>query len=264
MNTLHLEDFVVLGRTVPEESKKYGQRVCMAGYSPGNAQFLRVYPLLVPVGENREANGFRARHQYAMNLVRNPNDSRLESWRVADEKRPSLTAWDGAPELKKATVVDWLRKRVVSSIWHLNECRLSLGVLHLAADEWDGVIMTRGEAEADPHSPGLFDDLDAPDLNADDVRHVPYIRFADRHTAGGSRQLQVREWGAYQLLANPRYENNPDVLWGAHGYRTGSDLIVVVGNMCHHRNVWLIIKTFEIECRSTEPNLFSDIEATAT
>ena len=61
---MHVEDLIVLGRTVPEESRKYGQKVCMAGYSAENNQFLRVYPLLVPVGGDADSNGFRARHRY--------------------------------------------------------------------------------------------------------------------------------------------------------------------------------------------------------
>lgn len=77
MNTMHVEDFVVLGRTVPEESKKYGQRICMAGYSLENNQFLRIYPLFVPVGENADTNGFRARYAYFKWGPANGKDTQL-------------------------------------------------------------------------------------------------------------------------------------------------------------------------------------------
>src|SRR5262245_23400467 len=123
MNTMHLEDFTVLGRTVPEESQKYGKRVCMAGFSRLNNQFVRIYPLLVPVGDNIGTNGFRARYSYAVSLRRNENDNRTESWRVEDERNPSITAWDRAAELPKQRVIEWLNQRVVKSIDVLNQCR---------------------------------------------------------------------------------------------------------------------------------------------
>ncbi len=79
MNTLHVEDFVVLGRTVPEDSKRYGKKICMAGYSPDLNQFLRVYPLMLPIGDSADSNDFKARHAYSLDLRRNDQDNGIES-----------------------------------------------------------------------------------------------------------------------------------------------------------------------------------------
>jgi hypothetical protein len=252
---MHVDDFVVLGRTVPEESKTYGKRVCMAGYSPGNNQFLRVYPLMVPFGKNADANGFKARHSYALDLRRNTSDSRTESWRVADEQKPTTTPWDRAPEVSKKTVVDWLSKRAVGSIRLLNECRLSIGVVVVKADDWEGIAVPRTQPDpADEHR-GLFDDLETQtDIDANQVQFAPYIRFQDRD---GEHRIQVREWGAYRLLSNPQYSSRPEVLWDAAGYRNGHDLVLVVGNMGNHRTNWLIIKTFEIDQQPLDDGLFA-------
>jgi hypothetical protein len=245
MNSMHLDDFVVLGRTVPEESKKYGTRICMAGYSPGVNQFLRVYPLLEPVGANKDANWFKSRHRYEMDLQRNPNDNRCESWRVLDERRPTKTPWDRAPEVKKPELLRWLRGRAVPSIAALNDCRLSLGVLVVEAGCWDGQIVQRDDKDIPEAERSLFADLEVqPDVDASRVRYAPYIRFCDE---GGDHRLQVREWGANILLAKPDYSDRPEALWSAAGYRQGHDLVLVVGNMCNHRNNWLIIKTFEVD-----------------
>ncbi len=245
MNTMHVDDFVVLGRTVPEESKKYGKRVCMAGYSAENNQFLRVYPLRVPVGENADANGISARHSYALDLRRNPLDSRTESWRVADEQKPTTTPWDRAPEVSKKSVVDWLSKHAVRSIQLLNECRLSIGVLVVKANDWKGVVVPRAQPNQADEIHSLFDDLETQtDIDFNRVQFAPYIHFRD---SDGEHRIQVREWGAYLLLSNPEYSNHPEVLWGAPGYRSGRDLVLVVGNMGNHRTNWLIIKTFEVD-----------------
>ena len=255
MNTMHIDDFIVLGRTVPEESKKYGKRVCMAGYSPENNQFLRVYPLRVPIGENADANGFKARHSYALDLRRNPNDSRTESWRVADDQKPTSTLWDRAVEVPKKTVVDWLTKRAVNSIRLLNECRLSIGVIVAKADEWQGVVVPRANTDAADEHRSLFEDLETQtDIDANQIQFAPYIRFRD---SDGEHRIQVREWGAYRLLSNPQYSSQPEVLWGAPGYRSGRDLVLVVGNMGNHRTNWLIIKTFEVDQQPSDDGMFA-------
>ena len=261
MNTLHVEDFVVLGRTLPEESKKYGQRICMAGYSPDNGHFLRVYPLMVPVGDSADANGFRARHVYTLDLYRNPQDSRVESWRVKDPFAPTLTPWERALELSKDDVVRRLQSRVVPSIAVLNACRLSLGVLVVRAEEWQGETVPRDEPTPPQDHRSLFEDLEDQAQGADSdiarVKHAPYIRFTDE---AGPHRLQLREWGAYRLLANPKYADTPDALWMASGYHRDADLMLVVGNMNNHRNNWLVIKTFELgRGRSATPSLFDEL-----
>jgi hypothetical protein len=255
VNTMHVEDFVVLGRTVPEESKKFGKRICMAGYSTENNQFLRVYPLLVPVGENADVNGFRARYRYTLDLQRNPQDSRTESWRVIDEKNPTSTDWGKAPEVSKNVVTEWLERRAVDSIRALNQCRQSIGVLYVPRDKWEGFAVAREQADPAPEHNSLFEDLaDQPRIDANLVRYAPYIQFDD---ADGRHRLQVREWGAYILLANPKYADRPDSLWSASGYRKGKDLLLVIGNMSNHRTNWLVIKTFEMD---SDPGLFDDVE----
>lgn len=254
---LQLGDFTVLGRTFPEDSKKYGKRICMAGFSPSLNSFVRVYPLLVPTGENHGKNEFKARHRYAMKLRRNPNDSRMESWRVEDVDHPTSTPWDKSPEVKKSEIIKWLETKCVSSTHDLDPCRLSLGVIRLEAGEWEGHLQPRDEYGRDvKQTPGLFsDDVDAPglfddlqeEMGEDHVRvhHVPYLKFRDGRN-GKPRKLQIREWGAYLGLAFA-FNDAPEKLWTAPGYHRDHSLLVVVGNMCHHRNVWLAIKTFQLD-----------------
>ena len=263
MNTMRVEDFVVLGRTVPEDSRKYGQKVCMAGYSAENNQFLRVYPLLVPIGSNADSNGFRARHKYCLELQRNPKDSRTESWRVADENAPTSTPWHQAIETKKLAVLDWLKKRTVPTIRTLNECKMSIGVMRVSAGEWSGVMLPRGSQEEKDSVQSLFDDLDdqahytGQERLISKVKHAPYIHFSD---AEGKHKFQIREWGAYMLLAKDEYADKPEALWGASGYRATKDLYLVIGNMMNHRKNWLVIKTFEADDAENSPSLLDGIE----
>jgi hypothetical protein len=256
MNTMQISDFVVLGRTVPEDSKKYGQRVCMAGYSPMCNQFLRVYPLMVPVGPHVGTNPFKARHSYILDLQRNPSDSRQESWRVVDELHPTATPPDSAKEVKKSTILDWLDTRKVPSIESLNTCKLSLGVLFVPATKWSGEIVERDVDTPPEFHRSLFDDLEdqaSAEPNVAKVRSAPYIRFQDDVS---EHFLQIREWGAFQLFAKHDYP--PEALWTAAGYRTGKDMWFVIGNMMNHRRNWMIIKTFEAD-GSKSPGLFDAV-----
>jgi hypothetical protein len=260
---MHVEDFVVLGRTVPEDSRKFGQRICMAGYSPFINQFLRFYPLMVPVGVSAGQNGFRARFMYALDLRRNDQDSRSESWRVLDESRPTSTPWEQAVECPKAQVIEWLEKRLVPSIEVLNRCRLSLGVLKVPGGKWEGLCVARSAPPPVDYHQSLFDDLSSQaevtpnSITANQIQFAPYLRFEDEI---GSHQLQIREWGAYLLLAQQKYASDPEALWSAPAYRRGKDLYVVVGNMNNHRKNWLVIKTFEAD-EAKGPGLFDAVSS---
>lgn len=81
-----------------------------------------------------------------------------------------------------------------------------------------------------------------------------------RGLGGGAvvnHRLQVREWGAFLLMAKPEYRDDPDVLWNANGYKRNRDTVIVVGNMTNRRNNWLIIKLFQPDV-GKEPTLFDN------
>jgi hypothetical protein len=68
-----IEDFIMLGRTEPTQSKKHGIVVCSAGYSRELQQFVRIYPLPM------RANPIRAWSQCTIPLRRPTDDNRKES-----------------------------------------------------------------------------------------------------------------------------------------------------------------------------------------
>ena len=78
---MRIDDLIILGRTVPEQSKKYGIKVCSAGYSPEMRSFIRIYPLSVHgKPESRE--------MITVDVERSKYDSRNESWalKTRDDK----------------------------------------------------------------------------------------------------------------------------------------------------------------------------------
>jgi hypothetical protein len=219
-----VEDFICLGRTVPEESKKYGHKVCMAGYSSELKQFLRVYPLPV-------SNTLKCNYRYCLGLSRNSMDSRRESWKLTDR----VALYDSMEKESSSSIRDILSSSVSSSIAELNDARASLGVIK--PDAITGEFELRKNCGTTQYE--LFETCD--DLfGAKAVNAAPYLRFS---AAGKSHRLQIREWGCYEWIRkNP---GDCSTLW--KNLKLDRDVYLLVGNMSNQRTTWLVIKSFSFE-----------------
>jgi len=245
---MRVDDLIVLGRTAPEDSKTYGESVCMAGYSPEFRQFMRVYPL------NTRSN-IKARDVISAELERNNKDHRIESWAIKgrDESKSIRIIGD---LIEKEDIRLYFDKNTSESITELNKKRLSLGVIK--PDIFEVVLKTR-EAIKDPNQLYLFDDCEKQYKlkTAGDYFIAPYIRI----TCGSFTQcIQIREWGVYELMRKRELEGEritPDYLQKA--LRITPDRIVyfVVGNMNQFRNNWLIIKSFSYKKNHQQKSLFN-------
>lgn len=234
---MRLDDFVCLGRTVPEESRKYGHKVCMAGYSPELRSLLRVYPLPV-------INPIRTRRTCVLEVERNPQDSRLESWKLRDRESSIVAVSDH--EIPTADVTRFLRDHLAASIDELNDRRASLGVLE-AGPDCRGTFVSRSNL-SHPDQGWLFENLDHA-FGAGAIDIAPYLEFSD--SAGRPHRLQLREWGCYEWLRRNRHEATQ--LWDNLHLGDDATTLLVVGNMSNRRNVWLIIKTFKVAVSKPMP-----------
>lgn len=237
---MRIDDYCCLGRTVPEESKRYGRKVCSAGYSEELGSLMRVYPLPV-------ITGIHQRSVCTLELQRNKQDSRRESWRLAREE-------EGQGIVRIATqrpieqVIAWLGGESAQSIRQLNGERRSLGVIRPGAFEC--YFRERGGKSVDPDQKLLFDDLDE-QFGAGAVSLAPYLRFRDED---GWHDLQVREWGCYEWLR--KEPGKASQLWDNLRLRADRDVFLLVGNMCNRRNVWLVISVFS---RARTRTLFDEV-----
>lgn len=228
-----VEDFVCLGRTVPEESKKYGHKVCMAGYSQELGQLLRVYPLPVK-------NALRLRHCYTLGLCRNNCDSRRESWKMTDR----IASYESSDLIPKQSLRDVFDSIKSESIDELNASRASLGVL--LCDEVRGKFKNR--TSCGPTQMELFETCDRT-FGAGAIKVAPYLNF----TVGGkSHCLQMREWGCYEWIRKhpARFAD----LWSNLRIDEPRSHYLLVGNMANRRNVWLVINIFGFQ-KQEQPTL---------
>ena len=107
-----LEDFIMLGRTKPTESKKYGRTVCSAGYSKELKQFVRVYPL-------PQYSRLKRWSICRIPLTRG-NDSRIESWRLDNGTTNSEEFVEITGQADRVSEFDYLAK-MATSISEMNE-----------------------------------------------------------------------------------------------------------------------------------------------
>lgn len=245
---MQTDNFIVFGRTVPEESKKYGHSVCMAGYSCELRQLMRVFPL--PIQSN-----IHSREILSLVLERNPQDSRIESWALKTRSNDSI--FNTNQKVKEQELRDILVKHTSKNLIELNEKRLSLGIIK--PDSFTIKIKSRTDV-FDPTQKQLFDDFieSAKFKTASDYYYAPYIEI---DSFAGQREFQLREWGCYELLRKHEEINkriDAETIRKALHIEDNKDIFFIIGNMNKIRNIWLIIKVFVFK-RIIQKNLFKTI-----
>ncbi len=237
---MRIDDFIVLGRTVPEDSKKYGQSVCMAGYSEELRQLMRIYPLSI-------CSATKARSIISAELERNNKDSRYESWALKDRRNDTILEESikrVSDPINKKRIRPILDSLLSSNIDELNTKRHSLGILKPSRFE---IFMKTRDKIKDPNQLNLFDnyrDAVRGIKTANNYFYAPYVKI---DAEKGQSCLQLREWGVYELIRKYEKEGKTitsEIIKNALHINDAKDVYMVVGNMAHARSIWLIIKTY--------------------
>lgn len=228
-----LEDVIMLARTVPEPSKKYGVRVCSVAYSPELKSLIRIYPLLP--GES-----MKQRHKFRIELERNPFDSRIESF-----KKISHTAT--GEQATKDDIKDILDQLLVQDVTLLNDARLSLGALKASSKTY--FVNMKSKAFVDPSQLCLFG---KPDLashvfkTGQDYAHIPYITIP---MLSKQKTFQLREWGIYRLLEKHNGNISDTYL---RGIFKDDDAYLIVGNLNGCRTVWIVCSYYTFKTNAQQ------------
>jgi len=212
-----LEDFVMLGRTVPEQSKQHGLVACSAGYSRELNGFVRIYPL-------RTRERIPRWSKLQVPVIKPSKDSRVESYRLNDEKIDQKIILG---DVDKNSEFEYLKSLSSPSIQKLNQDRKSLGIIVPDVHSFNFSELAPSEETQIP----LFEE------EADLRKMIPRVRFSDE---GGSHHLQIRDWGCFEYLR--KFPEKPENLWDNLRFTDPNyEHIFFVGNMNSHRNTWLII-----------------------
>lgn len=239
-----LEDFTMLGTTVPEPTSDGRVFVCSAGISPEAGGLIRIYPLARKNIPHRWST-------YRVPLERNPKDSRPESFRLQGDRsctgHPIINnTFKKVGELKPTQRAATLNPYLVGSIKEANARKLSLAIIQPSFGTLD--------YEHNPESPDspmltLFDPVPRPEAGAKRFPYIPRLHFTDE--IGLHHHLMVRDWGCFEWMRkNPdRYRELDRAL------HLSEHSSLLIGNFNRHRTSWLIISVIN-GIRDTLPTLF--------
>jgi hypothetical protein len=233
----------MLGTTVPEPNHDGRVFVCSAGVSAELGSLLRIYPLARACVPRRWG-------RFRVPVERNPSDRRRESFKIhgdrTPENHPTINrSFEPLGELSPSRRAALLAPYVVPSIREANDKRLSLALIRPQGGRLEVHFREREQPDVLPTPQlGLFDDHPpSPSggplmLGSKRFPLAPYLRFADE---AGPHDLQIRDWGTYELMR--KHLADPDYYRAnlAQALHLGPTSTLLVGNMSHQRNVWLII-----------------------
>lgn len=257
-----IDDFVMLGKTVPEEDSQGRVTVCSAGYSQQLGSLLRLYPLARFDAPTRWSTS-------EVRLERNPKDNRLESWKLFGDRsagahdsinRSAFTVGTPMPMHARG---EHLKPFIVGSLAEANEHRdwrgryRSLAVLHPSA-----MAIEFDHNPESPESPELklFDLPGDEPSGAKRFPYIPRLRFQDDR---GEHALMLRDWGVYERMRKAAgfetwtdSERRRDITAALH---LDDSCSLLVGNFNRFRNRWLVISV--LRNLKAEPTLFDDLGA---
>lgn len=229
---MQINDLTILGRTEPQETKKHGVIVCTAGYSRELRQFLRIYPL--PLQNNMLAKWATV----SVDLRRNPQDSRFESWRINAEDEDVFNKIKLNGKSKKDSEFDWLKANA-STLEKLNENKLSLGIL-----KPDSLIDLKMERVANTdfsEQLRIFDDTIDRKINKNDI--TPRLYFS---VNGVPHKMRLDEWGCHEFIRKNRsklgaVDMGRQLTKNLKLDDSNYEHLFFIGNLNAHRRAWIVI-----------------------
>lgn len=227
-----LEDFVMLGKTVPEPASDGRVFVCSAGVSAEYRRLVRLYPLARKAAPPRWSVS-------RVPLERNPKDSRIESFKLAGDRALGSHERINARFCITGKVAPKDRARLlkpyaIGSVAEGNGKRMSLAVVH--PDAFD-LHFEHNPSSPDSPQLSLFDaDQEKPQAGAKRFPLIPRLRFRDEC---GWHNPMLRDWGCYEFMRKNSESYFRQHMASALHLRDDSSLLI--GNLNNRRNAWLVI-----------------------
>ena len=235
MERVKIDDLVVLGTAVPDEISDNRKTVCAAGYSPTHG-LIRIYPVPPWAPMNRW-------NVVEVPLERNPQDTRIESWKIQGSKSEwrqlaeKLTPHGKLAKKEQISLLKRLDEEFgAKCVKDLNEQRKSLGIIRPQKIKHRMAIREEYEKTVQLE---LFSDKPFQTIHNYDIQ--PRIKYrCSECRAEDPHDQQILEWGVYEWIR--KHPDNVEQVWkNLHLGESGYDTRFLVGNMARHRTSFMII-----------------------
>jgi hypothetical protein len=244
---LIIDDFIILGRAVPEQIKNGRITVCVAGYSPKKG-FIRIYPTKT---STRLKNWSIAK----VPVERNSQDTREESWKIQGSK----SEWDRldekvevAGELPRKDRLTLITNLIDSCVSKINDAKRSLGIIKPNIEE----CYFCAEEDYDPTLQATLFGPPQP-MAKNQFRQFPKIRYrCSNCTAVSPHDQTVLEWGFYEWMR--KHPDKPEQVWENSLINSPNhQCFFLVGNLLRYRNAFVIISILRLPKILATKTLFS-------
>ncbi len=234
----YFEDLIVLGNAVPDEISDNRKTVCTVAYSEEYG-LIRIYPVPPWVPLKRW-------NIVSIPLERNPQDNRMESWKIQDSKKDWHKLSEKIQVKRKLSRKEWVelieklkKEYSYGCIEELNRKKLSLGIIvpRIISKE-----LERRKEQDSTVQKSL--DYDEQFLTIQNYKVRPKISYRCPNCETKNPHNQgVIEWGVYEWLRSN--QANMEQVWdNLHIGESGYDQSFLVGNMNRYRNGFMIISVF--------------------
>jgi hypothetical protein len=236
-----LKDVVILGRAAPEEISNRGRVTCTGAWSE-NRGFIRIYPI-----HSEDNELFHRWDIVDLNVKRNPQDTRAESWKLAHRDYDSCVKVIGEyPREKRATLLYNLQDDCVKDI---DEAGRSLGIIRptdkpeLQFQPWDDeekeTVQSRLVNNSDWHRPDTRDEFD----------HEIRVTFECEgcSTIQGYHNKILLEWGAYLAKSKHNVTSETELENFYKLNKSNFNHWVFVGNQANERTSFICINLLWIK-----------------
>jgi len=234
---MRIDDLIVLGQSSPDTLKDGRASICTAGYSPTHG-FIRLYP-------TRIDSSFRMWDIISAPVERNPQDARVESWKI----QGSHAEWNVLDEkitmkgkFNKNARLGLIAPLVSGCIIDMRDQGRSLGIVKPSFRE----CFFTDRNGFDPYDQMTLDGTTAlKDKNRYPLQPRAKFRCGQCRSDTGHNQ-QILEWGIYEWMRkNPGAEKK---VWeNLFAHEGSQEIFFLVGNMAHHPSSFMVVSILRIK-----------------
>lgn len=236
IESIVIEDLIVLGRSSPDTMRDGRATICVAGYSPEHG-FVRLYP-------TRLDSPLRTWTVVSVQVERNAQDTREESWKIVGSRSEWASLSDKIQVVGHIDPKDrmkYLEPLISGCVLDINDQKGSLGVVRPVSKK----CYFGNRSDYDPTiQMTLLGNVTASDKHRYGVQ--PRVEYAcSRCRSAKGHDQQILEWGVYEWFR--KHPGKEDKVWeNLFSKQARQEVLFVVGNLARHPNSFVVVSILRI------------------